>query len=128
MKFTTTLFQTAGGGIDIDEDSYENVIYNNTIINIPDPSEALHLRDGASEQNTLHSNTLIGINGQRIPLDELEIIEGDEDSSENNTGSNGDEGGGGEGSANNGNDSGDGEGESDNNNDGETSGNNEEVE
>ncbi|HKG89682.1 MAG TPA: right-handed parallel beta-helix repeat-containing protein [Nitrososphaeraceae archaeon] len=60
----------SGSGIDIDEDSFENVVYNNTIINIPDPSEALHLRDGASEQNTLHSNTLITINGEkRISLD-----------------------------------------------------------
>jgi parallel beta-helix repeat protein len=59
----------SGSGIDIDEDSFENVVYNNTIINIPDPSEALHLRDGASEQNTLHSNTLISINGERISLD-----------------------------------------------------------
>ena len=81
------------------------------------------MHDGASEQNTHHSNTLIGINGQKISLDELEITEGAEDSSENNTGSNGD--GEEEGSTNNGNDSGDGEGESDSNSDGETSGNNE---
>ena len=59
----------SGSGIDIDEDSFDNVVYNNTIINIPDPSEALHLRNGASEQNTLHSNTLITINGERISLD-----------------------------------------------------------
>jgi poly(beta-D-mannuronate) C5 epimerase len=59
----------SGSGIDIDEDSFENVVYNNTIINIPDPSEALHLCDGASEQNTLHSNTLITINGEWISLD-----------------------------------------------------------
>jgi mannuronan 5-epimerase len=59
----------SSSGIDIDEDSFENVVYNNTIINILDPSEALHLRDEASEQNTLHSNTLITINGERISLD-----------------------------------------------------------
>ena len=58
----------SGSGIDLDEDSFENVVYNNTIINIPDPSEALDLRDGASEQNTLHSNTLITINRERISL------------------------------------------------------------
>src|SRR5215204_5054188 len=58
----------SGSGIDIDEGSLENVVYNNTIINIPDLSEALHLRDGASEQNTLHSNILITINGERISL------------------------------------------------------------
>jgi mannuronan 5-epimerase len=59
----------SGSGIDIDEDSFENVVYNNTIINIPNPSEALYLRDGASEQNSLHSNTLIAMNGERISLD-----------------------------------------------------------
>ena len=75
----------SSSGIDIDEDSYENLVYNNTILNIPDPFEALHLRDGAFEENTLYSNLLIGINGQRISLDELEITEGAEDSSENNT-------------------------------------------
>ena len=113
----------SGSGIDVDEDSFENLVYNNTIANIPDPYQALYLREGPSEQNTHHSNTLIGINGQKISLDELEITEGAEDSSENNTGSNGD--GEEEGSTNNGNDSGDGEGESDSNSDGETSGNNE---
>ena len=80
------------------------------------------MRDGASEQNTLHSNTLIGINGQRISLVELQITIGAEDSSENNTGNNDDE------EEDSGNDSGDGEGESNSNNDGETSGSNEEVE
>ena len=58
----------SGSGIDIDEDSFENAVYNNALINIPDPSEALRLRDGASEQNILHSNTLITINGERIIL------------------------------------------------------------
>jgi hypothetical protein len=29
----------SGSGIDIDEDSYENVVYNDTPINIPDPPE-----------------------------------------------------------------------------------------
>jgi parallel beta-helix repeat protein len=98
----------SGSGIDVDEDSFENLVYNNTIINIPDPSEALHLRNGASEQNMLHSNTLIDINGQRISLDELGITEeGAEDSSESNNGSNGDgeEGG----NTDSSNDSGDGE-------------------
>ena len=99
----------SGSGIDVDEDSFENLVYNNTIINIPDPSEALYLRDGASEQNRLHSNTLIGINGQRIPLDELVMTEGadtDGDEEEESTDSD--------------NNSGDGEDDSDNN-DGETS-------
>ncbi|MGH9978426.1 MAG: right-handed parallel beta-helix repeat-containing protein, partial [Nitrososphaeraceae archaeon] len=59
----------SGTGIDIDEDSFDNVVYNNTIINIPEPAEALYLRDGASQQNTLYSNVLIDENGQEISLD-----------------------------------------------------------
>ena len=86
MKFIIILFR--GSGIDIDEDSFENLVYNNTMTNITDLSEVLYLRDGAPEQNTLHSNTLIGMNGQRISLDELEITEGAEDSSEKSNGSN----------------------------------------
>jgi mannuronan 5-epimerase len=63
------IISDSGSGIDIDEESIENEVYNNTIMNIPDPSEALHLRDGASEQNILNSNVLIDTSGQRIPLD-----------------------------------------------------------
>jgi mannuronan 5-epimerase len=63
------IVSNSDSGIDIDEDSFENVVYNNTIINMPDSSEALHLRDGASEQNSLHSNTLIATNDERISLD-----------------------------------------------------------
>jgi len=69
------LVSDSGSGIDIDEDSSENVVYNNTILNIPDPSEALRLRDGASEENTLHSNTLINADGEKILLDGLTIEE-----------------------------------------------------
>jgi mannuronan 5-epimerase len=58
----------SGSGIDLDEDSFENAVYNNALINIPDSSEALRLRDGAFEQNTLHSNTLITVNGERVIL------------------------------------------------------------
>ena len=58
-----------GSGIDIDEDSFDNVVYNNIMMNIPEPTEALYLRDGASEQNTLYSNVLINEDGQEISLD-----------------------------------------------------------
>ncbi|MPZ06088.1 MAG: hypothetical protein GEU26_06660 [Nitrososphaeraceae archaeon] len=59
----------SGTGIDIDEDSFDNAVYNNTIINIPEPSEALYLRNGASQQNTLYSNILVNESGQEISLD-----------------------------------------------------------
>jgi mannuronan 5-epimerase len=53
----------------MDEDSFDNVVYNNTIINVSDPSEALYSRNEASEQNMLYCNTLINVNGERIMLD-----------------------------------------------------------
>ena len=46
----------SGRGIDLDKESYDNVIYNNVIRNIPDPSDALHIEDGAAKENTLYSN------------------------------------------------------------------------
>jgi parallel beta-helix repeat protein len=63
------IISDSGTGIDIDEDSYDNVVYNNTIINIPEPSDAIYLRDGASQLNTLHSNILLNESGQEISLD-----------------------------------------------------------
>jgi hypothetical protein len=68
-KRSNNIVSDSDSGLDMDEDSFDNVVYNNTIINISDPSEALHLRDGASEQNMLYSNTLINLNGERIMLD-----------------------------------------------------------
>jgi parallel beta-helix repeat protein len=56
-------------GIDIDEDSSDNSVYNNTMKDISEPSEALNLRDGASEENMLYSNVLINKNGLEINLD-----------------------------------------------------------
>jgi poly(beta-D-mannuronate) C5 epimerase len=66
------IISDSGSGIDIDEDSFENIVYNNTIINLVDPSDALYLRDGASEQNTFHSNVLINADQETIALDEQE--------------------------------------------------------
>lgn len=68
-KVYNNIVSDSGSGIDIDEDSIDNQVYNNTMINIPDPSEALHLRDKASEQNIFYSNTLINLNGEKIMLD-----------------------------------------------------------
>jgi len=59
----------SGTGIDIDEDSFDNIVSNNTLINIPEPSEALYLRDGASQRNSLYSNILINESGQEISLE-----------------------------------------------------------
>jgi hypothetical protein len=39
-------------------------------MNIPDPSAALSVEEGALEENTLYSNTLISSNGQRINFDQ----------------------------------------------------------
>jgi parallel beta-helix repeat protein len=68
----------SGSGIEVNEESYENTIHDNTIINIPDPSAALTIEDGAAEQNMLYSNTLINSNGQRISLDDQQTEEEEE--------------------------------------------------
>jgi parallel beta-helix repeat protein len=60
----------SGSGIDIDEDSSGNVVYNNTIINIPDPSNALSIEEGSAERNTIYSNTLINATDLGINVDE----------------------------------------------------------
>jgi mannuronan 5-epimerase len=60
----------SGSGIEVNEESYENIIHDNIIANIPDPSAALSIEEGAAEQNTLYSNTLVNSNGQRINLDQ----------------------------------------------------------
>ena len=52
----------SGSGIDLDKESYDNEIYNNVIRNFPEPSDALHVEDGAAEINTVHSNKIITSN------------------------------------------------------------------
>ncbi|MGH9927142.1 MAG: right-handed parallel beta-helix repeat-containing protein, partial [Nitrososphaeraceae archaeon] len=60
----------SGSGIDIDEDSYDNNIYNNTISDIADPEEALGIEEGAEEQNTIYSNTLVNSNSNTYNNDD----------------------------------------------------------
>src|SRR5215204_3920526 len=59
----------SGRGIDLDKESTENVIYANILLNIPDPSDALYIEEGAAEQNDLYSNKLMNIYGEEIDLD-----------------------------------------------------------
>jgi parallel beta-helix repeat protein len=63
----------SGHGIDLDKASYENIIYDNIIMNIPDMSDAFFIEEGAAEQNNLYSNKLVNTNGQEIDLDEQRI-------------------------------------------------------
>ena len=51
-------------GIDLDKESFGNTMYHNVIENIPDPSEALHIEEGAVANNTLYSNRLIRFDRQ----------------------------------------------------------------
>jgi parallel beta-helix repeat protein len=60
----------SGSGIDVDNESYENIIHNNIIKNIPNPSDALSVEEEEAEQNTLYSNTLVNPGVQRINLDD----------------------------------------------------------
>ena len=57
-------------GIDIDAQSNENIIHDNIIRNIPNPSDALSIENGAAEQNTFYSNVLFDMDGNRIDLGE----------------------------------------------------------
>src|SRR5215203_5685573 len=59
----------SGRGIDLDKESTENVIYANILLNIPDPSDALYIEEGAAEQNDLYSNKLMNIYGEETDLD-----------------------------------------------------------
>lgn len=52
----------SGRGIDLDKESYDNVIRGNVIQNIPDSTDALHIEEGAAHENTVHSNKIINSN------------------------------------------------------------------
>jgi mannuronan 5-epimerase len=43
----------------VDKDSSGNSVHDNTIIDIADPEDALGIEEGAQEQNSLYSNTII---------------------------------------------------------------------
>jgi len=81
----------SGSGIDVDEDSVENRIYNNTIVDIADPEDALSI-DEDSSQNTFSSNVLINsTNGSNVSLDVVGEEE-DEEKGGNNDDDDDDEG------------------------------------
>jgi mannuronan 5-epimerase len=44
---------SSGSGIEVDEDSYDNTIHDNIVMNIPNPADALSVKNGAAEQ--IHS-------------------------------------------------------------------------
>jgi parallel beta-helix repeat protein len=49
----------SGSGIEVDEDSFENTIHDNTIADIDDPESALGIEDDAGDRNTLYSNVFL---------------------------------------------------------------------
>jgi hypothetical protein len=62
---------TSGTGIDLDQDSIDDIIHNNVVRDIADPAAALFIEDGADSENSLYSNILINSsNGQVIALDQ----------------------------------------------------------
>ncbi len=63
----------SGRGIDLDKESVDNMIQGNVIRNIPDPTDALHIEEGAADKNTVHSNKIINSN---------EVVESTNDSDE----------------------------------------------
>lgn len=74
------IVSTSGTGIDLDQDSSENMIHDNVIKDIADPAAALDIEDGAETENTLYSNILINSsNGQMISLDQVAGVEDEDD-------------------------------------------------
>jgi hypothetical protein len=70
-KVYANTVSTSGTGIDLEEESSENIIRDNIITDIADPAAALDIEDGAESENILHSNKLINSsNGQVISLDQ----------------------------------------------------------
>jgi mannuronan 5-epimerase len=58
----------SGSGIEVSEDSYDNIIHDNTMIGIPNPSDALSVENEAAEQNTFYSNVSLDAEGNRLDL------------------------------------------------------------
>jgi mannuronan 5-epimerase len=63
----------SGSGIEVNEDSYDNIIYGNIMRGIQNPADALFIEEGAAERNNLYSNKLVNTDGQEIGLDEQRI-------------------------------------------------------
>jgi mannuronan 5-epimerase len=66
---------SSGSGIEVDQDSYDNTIYDNVMIDIPDPTDALSIENGAVGQNTFRSNILFDADGDRFDLSEENMQE-----------------------------------------------------
>jgi mannuronan 5-epimerase len=75
---------SSGSGIEVDEDSYDNIIHDNTMIDILDPSDVLSIENGAAEQNRFYSNVLFDMDGNRVDLGEESIQEASSDSNNAN--------------------------------------------
>lgn len=84
----------SGRGIDLDADSSENMVYDNVIVDIADPADALYIEEGSETENTLYSNLLKNSsNGQVISLDQRSNATsdseiGDEDDEDNGSNEN----------------------------------------
>jgi parallel beta-helix repeat protein len=63
----------SGSGIEVDEDSYDNIISGNIMREIQNPSYVLFIEKEATEQNKLISNKLIDTYGREIDLDKQGI-------------------------------------------------------
>ena len=73
------IVSTSGTGIDLDQDSAENMIHDNVIKDIVTHG-CFDIEDGAETENTLYSSILINSsNGQRISLDQVAGVEDEDD-------------------------------------------------
>lgn len=48
--------------IDLDEESLDNSIHDNTILGVSDPEDALGIEEDAQNQNALYSNIVVNDN------------------------------------------------------------------
>ena len=58
----------SGSGIDLDEDSFDNTIHDNTILGISDPEDALGIEEDAQNQNALYSNIVVDDHNRGDPF------------------------------------------------------------
>jgi parallel beta-helix repeat protein len=67
-KIYNNTVSNSGSGIEVDEDSYDNIIYGNIMREIQNPSYVLFIEEEATEQNNFYSNKLVNTDGQEIDL------------------------------------------------------------
>jgi parallel beta-helix repeat protein len=72
-KIYNNTVSNSGSGIEVDKDSYDNIIYGNIMREIQNLSDALFIEDEAAEQTNLYHNKLVNTDGHEIDLNNQAI-------------------------------------------------------